>query len=141
MTGDPRTQILFPIFAMFFLTGLVLLRLRSMRFAAIRNKEISAEFYRDYPEGQEPEALRVVSRHYINLFEMPLLFYVGVILTYVTNQVNYWMIGLAWGYVVLRYLHSLVHLTSNNVPVRFSLYFASTFVLLVLWVSLLIRLL
>ena len=73
----------------------------------------------------------------MNLFEMPVLFYAGVILVYITHQVTYWMIGCAWAYVAFRYLHSYVHLTSNNVMVRFSLYFASAFVLTVMWSTLL----
>ena len=36
-----------------------------------------------------------------------------VILTYITNQVSYWMIGLAWGYVGSRVVHSLVQATVN----------------------------
>jgi hypothetical protein len=125
---------------MFLLTIVVLLRLRRMRFAAVRHGEVSAEYYRAFPEGGEPEPLRVVARHYINLFEMPVLFYVGVILTYVTHQVSYWMIGLAWGYVALRYAHSYVHLTFNNVIARFTLYFASVFVLVAMWAILLVQL-
>jgi hypothetical protein len=34
-----------------------------------------------------------------------------------------------------------VHLTSNWLPARFTLYFASAFVLVVLWATLLVRLL
>ena len=140
MAPAARTLILYPAFAMFFLVAIVLLRLRSMRFAAVRSREVSAGFYRAYPEGGEPERLRVVSRHYVNLFEMPVLFYVGVLMTYVSQHVTYWMVYCAWAYVALRYLHSYVHLTSNNVPVRFTVYFASAFVLLVLWSSLLVQL-
>ena len=140
MTEPSPALILYPVFAMFLLVGVVLLRMRSMRFAAVRSGEVSVGFYRAYPEGGEPEPLRVVSRHYVNLFEMPVLFYVGVILTYVTHQVSYWMITCAWAYVGLRYLHSWVHLTSNDVRVRFSLYFASAFVLLLMWATLLVQL-
>ena len=69
------------------------------------------------------------------------MFYVGIILAYVTHQVNYWLILCAWAYVALRYLHSYVHLTSNDVLTRFRVYFASGFVLLIMWTSLLIKLL
>jgi hypothetical protein len=133
--------ILYPVFAMFLLVAMVLLRMRSMRFAAVRDKEISPKFYRAFQEGVEPEPLRVISRHFSNLFEVPVLFYVGVLMTYVSHQVTYWMVACAWAYVALRYAHTYVHLTSNDVIVRFSIYFASGFVLVVMWSSLLIRLL
>jgi hypothetical protein len=57
-----------------------------------------------------------------------------------THQVTYWLVACAWAYVALRYVHTYVHLTSNNVVVRFSVYFASGFVLLVMWSSLLVQL-
>ena len=141
MTGPTQTAILYPVFPMMLLVVIVLLRMRRMRFAAVRGGEVSVDYYRAYPEGGEPEALRVVSRHYVNLFEMPVLFYVGVILVYVTHQVSWWMVGWAWAYVALRYLHSFVHLTSNDVRVRFTLYFASAFALVVMWSTLLVQLL
>jgi hypothetical protein len=135
------TLILYPAFALVALTMAVLLRMRSLRFAAVRRGEISVAFFRTYPEGVEPEPLRVVSRHYVNLFEMPVLFYVVVVMLYVTHQVNAWMVAGAWLYVALRYGHSFVHLTSNHVVARFSLYFASAMVLALLWGALLVQLL
>jgi hypothetical protein len=140
MSTPSPTLILYPVFAMFLLVAIVLSRLRSMRFAAVRTGDVKASFYRAYPDGGEPEALRVVSRHFTNLFEMPVLFYVGVIMTYVTHQVTWWMVGLAWAYVVIRYVHSWIHLTSNDVVKRFSAYFASAFVLALLWTTLLVQL-
>jgi hypothetical protein len=133
--------ILYPLFAMFFLVAFVLGRMARMRFAAVGRGEVDPKFYRTYDEGEEPKELRVVTRHFINLFEMPLLFYVVVILVHITHQVNYWLIFWAWAYVGLRYLHSYVHLTSNDVLTRFRVYFASAAVLLVMWTSLLVQLL
>ena len=135
------TLILYPAFALVALTLGVLLRMRSLRFAAVRRGEVPVEFFRAYPEGVEPEPLRVVSRHYVNLFEMPVLFYVVVVMLYVTQQVNLGMIIGAWLYVALRYGHSFVHLTSNHVIARFSLYFSSTLVLAARWGALLVQLL
>jgi hypothetical protein len=135
------TLILYPAFAMVALTLAVLLRMRSLRFAAVRRGEVSIQFFRAYPEGVEPEPLRVISRHYVNLFEMPVLFYVVVVMVYVTQQVNLGMVAGAWLYVALRYGHSFVHLTSNHVVARFTLYFASTTVLALLWGALLVQLL
>jgi hypothetical protein len=126
---------------MFLLVALVLLRMRSMRFAAVRRKEVSIKYYRAFQDDTEPEPLRVVARHFSNLFEVPVLFYVGVIMIYVTHQANGWLVGCAWAYVALRYVHSWVHLTANDVVVRFGVYAASGLVLCVMWGNLLIQLL
>ena len=140
MRGPNPTLILYPCFVMFLLVAFVLGRLAYMRLTAVRNKEMNIRFYRTYSEGQEPEDIRAVTRHFINLFEMPVLFYVGVILIYITHQVSYVLVGLAWAYVAIRLVHSAIHLGSNDVNLRFSAYFASGFVLLVMWATLLVQL-
>ena len=140
MAAAAPTLILYPLFAMFALVAFVLLRMRALRFAAVRRKEVSRDFYRAFQQGEEPEQLRVIARHFSNLFEVPTLFYVVVLMAYVTHQVNYWLIACAWLYVALRYVHSWVHLTSNHVVARFSVYVASGFVLLVMWSTLLVQL-
>ena len=48
---------------------------------------------------------------------------------------------LAWAYVVLRILHSLIHATVNKVPLRFGIFLISTLCLLVMTVNALIHLL
>jgi hypothetical protein len=136
-----QTPILYPAFAMLLLVFIVLNRMRSMRFSAVRNREISAEFYKAFQGAEEPEPLRVVARHFSNLFEMPVLFYVGLLMIYVTHQTTGWLVGCAWLYVALRYVHSYVHLTTNDVRVRVGIYFASGIVLLVMWMTLLVQLL
>jgi hypothetical protein len=42
---------------------------------------------------------------------------------------------------VLRFAHTYVHLTSNRVPLRFRIYFASNLVLLGLWLTFFVKLL
>ena len=133
--------ILYPLFAMFGLTALVLARLAVLRVGAIQRREVAMDYYTTYQDGEEPAHIRVVTRNFLNLFEMPLLFYVIVILAYATQQSSPWLVGCAWLYVALRLAHTAVHLTSNRVPVRFRLYFASNFALLAMWGTLLVRLL
>jgi hypothetical protein len=139
---DPSSnQILYPVFAMFALVLGVFLRMAQVRFGAVRRGEMNAAFYKTYQGDEEPEHMRVVTRHFINLFEMPVLFYVVVILTYVSQQTGAWMTACAWIFVASRYVHSYVHLTSNDVLTRFRVYLGSNLVLTVLWVSLLLKLL
>jgi len=134
-------QILYPLFAMFGLVSFVLLRMRSMRFAAVRTQQVDQSFYKAYPEGGEPESLRVVGRHFSNLFEMPVLFYVVALMIYVTQQTTAFLVGCAWLYVILRCVHSYIHLGRNDLIQRFVAYFASAFVLALMWATLLVQLL
>ena len=135
--GDPSANlILYPSFAMFVLVAFVLAKLARLRVGGVGRGEVNVKFYKTYDEGQEPEHIRVVTRHFINQFEVPTLFHVIVIMTYVTQQVSWWMIGCAWAYVAFRYAHTFVHLGSNDVLMRFRMYFASNLALAVLWLSL-----
>lgn len=140
MPDPAANQILYPVFAMFALVIGVFLRMAQVRFGAVSRGEMNPAFYKTYQGDEEPEHMRVVTRHFINLFEMPVLFYVVVILTYVSHQTGTWMTVLAWAYVASRYLHTWVHLTSNDVLTRFRVYLGSALVLATLWVSLLVRL-
>ncbi len=132
--------IIYPAIAMFFLTFSIIVRMGVARFRATARREVSLRFYRLYNEGEEPPALRVMTRHTINHFEVPPLFYIVVLFTYASGQVSALAVVLAWLYVGLRLLHSYIHLGRNNVTARFYCYGASGFVLAGLWLHLLIAL-
>lgn len=141
MADVASNRILYPVFALVLLVVLVFLRLRSLRFAAVRTREVDVRFYRTFQDGVEPDRMRVVTRNFINLFEVPILFYVVVLMIYVTRNVTTWLVACAWTYVALRWVHTGIHLTSNNVIARFTAYFLSGAVLVVMWATLLVQLL
>jgi len=64
------------------------------------------------------------------------LFYAGVVLAYTAGSVDSLLLGLAWAYVVLRWLHSLIHISYNRVMHRFTAYFLSSLVLWAFWLAL-----
>ena len=70
------------------------------------------------------------SHNYNHLMEQPTIFY-AIALTLALmgfgGGINYW---LAWGYVALRILHSIVQATINVVVVRFTIFSLSTLCLL-----------
>ena len=133
-------RILYPIFALAALTFCVLFRMGWLRNQAVRQRRVPIKFYRTYDVGHEPEDMRVLTRHFINLFEAPVLFYTGVLLCYVTQSTSTLMIMLAWLYVALRLVHSVIHLSYNNIQHRFVVYGLSWVVMLVFWLLLFFRL-
>lgn len=126
-------NILYPALALFGLTAICIFRLAMLRFSAIRRGDIDPRFFRLYKDYDEPEALRVHSRHVSNLFEAPVLFYAIVLIAFVTQQIGWLPLALAWGYVLLRIAHSCVHLSSNNVLLRFRLFAVSWLILILMW--------
>ncbi len=69
-----------------------------------------------------------------NLFEVPVLFYVACVSIYITEQTSLALVAMAWVYVLLRTVHSVIHVTYNNVMHRFLAYAASCATLFVIWV-------
>ena len=133
-------HILFPIVAMVALVVFVVVRIARSRIRAIRRRDISVGFYKLYQGSEEPDELRALRRHFTNLFELPILFYVACIVAYVSVQVDIFLVLLAWLFVVSRYVHSYIHLTSNIVIYRFRVYGIGLAVLVLMWLTLTIHL-
>lgn len=79
-----------------------------------------------------PSATRQVADNYNHLMEQPTIFYALVFYLYLSAQADHTAILLAWAYVILRVLHSLVQCTINQVTLRFSVFTISTLVLAVM---------
>ncbi len=133
-------HILFPIVAMVALVVFIVVRLFRSRVRALRRSNISIGFYELYQGSEEPDELRALSRHFANLFELPILFYVACIVAYVSVQVDLLLVLLAWLFVISRYVHSYIHLTSNIVIHRFRVYGIGIVVLVLMWLTLTIHL-
>jgi hypothetical protein len=90
-------------------------------------------------EGVLPANVNWKSHNYSHLVEQPTLFYAIVAMLAILGQVSPIAVALAWTYVVIRIVHSLVQATSNRIAIRFPLFLAGTLALLGLTVMALIR--
>ena len=133
-------HILFPIVAMVTLVVIVVVKLFRSRVRSVRRRDISLEYFKLFQGSEEPEEIRALSRHYANLFELPILFYVACIVAYVSVQVDLWLVLLAWLFVISRYVHCYIHLTSNIVIHRVRIYGIGLVILVLMWLTLTIRL-
>ena len=132
-----QTSILLPVMTLVGWTFAVLLLIPYQRFKAVLTRKLVAD---DFKFGESANVAGVVSipnRNFMNLLEMPVLFYVLCLTLYVTQKIDPAALALAWSYVGLRVVHSLVHLTYNNVVHCLAFYAASTAVLVVIWARLL----
>jgi hypothetical protein len=88
------------------------------------------------PRGQLvstlPPRVRWKADNYNHLFEQPTVFYAVALSLAVMGQGAGFNLALAWSYVALRILHSLVQALWNNIKARFSLFALSTIPLLAL---------
>ena len=126
--------LVYPMAAMVILTLIVMIRMVLLRIAAVRRGEIDAYFYKTY-QGESGETRTVAqhNRHFVNLFENPVLFSAACITAMVTALVTPAMVWLAWAYVLTRIVHTFIHLGSNKIYPRMTVYGASWVVLLAMW--------
>ncbi|MGB0907892.1 MAG: MAPEG family protein [Maricaulaceae bacterium] len=77
-----------------------------------------------------PSTTRAVADNYNHLMEQPTIFYALMFYLQLTTGGDDLSLKLAWAYVVLRVLHSLVQVTVNKVMIRFGLFTVSTIILI-----------
>ena len=130
--------LIYPMFALVVLTSTVLVRLFRARVRAVSTGAVGAAYFRTYQAGTEPEETAKLSRHFTNLFESPVLFYVGCLAAMVLDHVSALLLALAWLYVIARAVHTFVHTGSNRLRPRIAAYAASWLVLLTMWVVLVV---
>ena len=114
-------------------TFAVLLVIPIARFRAAARGSVNAGEFRYGESARVPGPVSLPNRNFMNLLELPVLFYVVCVALYVTLSVDFVAVALGWAYFALRVAHSLVHLTYNNVFHRLGCYAASAAVLAVLW--------
>ena len=82
--------------------------------------------------AQLPDNVSWKADNYNHLHEAPTLFYAVAIVLAIIGQGDGFNTTLAWAYVILRVLHSVVQATINRVALRFALFALSSLVLMAL---------
>jgi hypothetical protein len=118
------------------LTFLVLLRIPFVRIRAARAGVLSAEDFKLGESPRVPPDVSIPNRNYMNLLELPTLFYAACLALLLLGRVSPTDYAIAWSYVGLRATHSLIHLSYNHVVHRLVVFALSNLVLGVLWIRL-----
>jgi uncharacterized MAPEG superfamily protein len=86
-------------------------------------------------KGVIPDRADWPSHNYTHLMEQPTIFYAAVVILALNGAGEGINLTLAWVYVLLRIVHSIVQATWNRVAVRFTLFGAATAALIALAVN------
>jgi hypothetical protein len=135
-----QTAILIPALMLIGWTLLVLLTIPYQRFKAYFAGKVTAHDFKFGESCNVPEEVCIPNRNLMNLLEVPVLFYAVCLMLYVTQTVDGLAVALAWVYVGLRGIHSLIHLSYNHVFHRFAVFATSNVVMALLWLKLLLAL-
>lgn len=133
--------IFYPVIGMAFLTLFIGIRMLLLRIKAVKEDGLSPAYFLLNKGGRLSDRLVKTTHHYNNLFEMPVLFYVVTISIFVTEQVDWVYISLAWVYLLTRMAHAYIHTGYNYLRHRLNAFLLSSAVLYSMWIKLLIELL
>ena len=125
-------SILLPVFVQVALTFVLLMRLGSGR---LRTLSAGKTKVRDIALGESnwPADVTQVGNCFNNQFQLPMLFYVLVVLALFLHKADLLFVIMSWIFVISRVVHAGVHITSNNVNQRFAAYTVGMVVLLLMW--------
>jgi len=130
----PQELIFIPMAAMALLTFVVLGFIPAKRFRAVSAGRATPDDFKFGESAAVPGDVSIPNRNYMNLLELPMLFYVAGLMYYVAGRLDQTALIVAWVYVALRVIHSAIHLSYNNVLHRLTPFALSNFVLMAFWV-------
>lgn len=126
-----------PVIALALWTHFMWAWMYATRIPAIRQARMRLD--PEAPRGEQmaslPARVRWKADNYNHLMEQPTVFYAVALALAVIGQGSGTNATLAWAYVGLRVVHSLLQALVNKIEVRFTLFFVSSLVLIALTVN------
>ncbi|WP_027672808.1 MAPEG family protein [Rheinheimera baltica] len=128
--------ILMPVFLQILLTSVVLVLMGRRRIRAAKNKEISVAAFKTMNLSGANEQVIATSRNFENQFQMPMLYLFSVLFTLQLGLADMGYVVMGAAFVLLRLVHTFVHIGSNNVRMRFNVFLLGCVVLWAIWLRL-----
>lgn len=130
------SEILQPVVALAAWTMIMWLWMYATRIPAMRAANVDAASKiggtgKDL-EGVLPEKIQWIAHNYNHLHEAPTVFYAVALVLAISGQGDGMNATIAWAYVGLRVLHSLIQALWNRVMVRFMVFALSSLALIAL---------
>jgi hypothetical protein len=139
--GAASNPLLLPMAALIGWTLVVLLLIPFRRLRAGFSGELTPDDFRFGESARVSGEVGIPNRAWMNLLEAPVLFYALCLAFGAAQAVDLLVVELAWAYVALRIVHSLIHITYNRVLHRLVVFATSNLVLTALWLKLVLALL
>jgi len=133
-------MVLLPVFVLVGLTFALLLWMAGARRQALVGGETKV---RDVALGQPnwPTRATQIGNCFKNQFELPLLFYALIALAMPLRHADLFIVLMSWVFVVTRFVHTGIFVTSNDLKQRSLAWFAGVLVLFVMWLYFALRIL
>ena len=127
------TAILWPMITQVALTALVWIRMYQRRLLEMYSRRIDPQTVATRDKAENILQDVAAADNFRNLFEVPVLFFAVCLCLAVADLVSATQVFLAWLFVGLRALHSLIHVTYNRVVHRFMVHVTSCLCVFTMW--------
>jgi hypothetical protein len=133
-------MVLLPVFVLVGLTFALLLWMAGARRQALVDGQTKI---RDIALGQQNWPVRAtqIGNCFKNQFELPVLFYILIAIALPIRHADLVIVMLSWVFVVTRFAHAGIFVTSNDLNRRSLAWFASVLVLFAMWLYFALRIL
>lgn len=123
-----------PVLALIIWTFVIWALMYKRRIPAMNAISKNTQDFIDDPKlgEQLPAKARWAADNYNHLHEQPVVFYALMFYLFAMGQTDVFNMYLAWGYVAIRVIHSLIQVTSNKVLVRFGLFALGSILLIIM---------
>jgi len=125
--------ILLPMFAQVVLTFVLLFWMGYLRIQAVRSGEVDPQQIALREPNWSPRVLQIGNAFH-NQLELPILFYVVILLALATDSLDVILCLLSWMFVLARFVHAYIHVTSNRLDRRTGVFGIGAIALLLMWV-------
>lgn len=125
------TAIFWPMIAHAALVIALYLLLALRRQEAVKAGDAKTSQFRE--NRDEPQQSLFIRNNLANQFELPVLFHAVCLALYATGGASTFAVVLAWLFVLSRYAHSLVHVTTNRIRHRRPAFSAGFVVVVLMW--------
>ncbi len=125
------------MFILVMLTMVIMVITARARIASVRDGSVEISYYSLMQGERPPLFIEKTTRHFNNLFEVPTLFYAGGAVYLALDLTAQMPIICAWVFVVLRVIHTFIHLGYNNVLHRLVVFGLANVAIMFLWIGIL----
>jgi hypothetical protein len=131
-------MVLLPVFVLIGLTFALLLGMAGARRGALVGGQTKIK---DIALGQQnwPTRATQIGNCFKNQFELPVLFYILIAIALPLRHADLIIVLLSWVFVVTRFIHAGIFVTSNDLNQRSLAWFAGVLVLLAMWLYFALR--
>jgi len=126
-------ELLNPLLAQVTLTALIWATLLTSRLVSMIRHRVGMEELKGDEGYRKIADTDAISDNFENQFEVPVLFYLALVLLMISGKSDPGIGVAAWLFVGSRVVHSIIHCTFNSVFLRFGAYFIGCATLVWIW--------